>query len=308
MKPQTNTRQSQPSSPFLFATAQRPHPEHPERTEDALIVDRPYGLAVVCDGVGSTTGAELAAQLATRTVKSRWRQCVAQSLNAPPHLEPNQETVAHLLEETNSKVLALGKRLIKKQTKDNEQGEKAEYAKTTIVLAIVCQQQTGTRMVFGHVGDSRIYLLRSNETLRRGTHDDGYFLLMQNKGELDEQAVWRIEQASSMEQLSEEERAHFANRNGITQALGDEKLSIHTGELDLFPGDCILLCSDGIHDNLTDKEIEIILSIGTPRAVAALLVAQAMDRALQGEGVNMRAKKDDMSAIVIACGLLPLPY
>ncbi len=64
------------------------------------------------------------------------------------------------------------------------------------------------------------------------------------------------------------------------------------------PGDRILLCSDGIHDNLTDAEIESIL-LREPRTIAARnLVQNAINRSHEE---CLRAKKDHMSAIVITC-------
>jgi serine/threonine protein phosphatase PrpC len=59
-----------------------------------------------------------------------------------------------------------------------------------------------------------------------------------------------------------------------------------------------LLCSDGIHDNLTDAKIEAILRQEARASAARQLVQRAIDRSREE---CLRAKKDDMSAVVITC-------
>jgi serine/threonine protein phosphatase PrpC len=59
-----------------------------------------------------------------------------------------------------------------------------------------------------------------------------------------------------------------------------------------------LLCSDGIHDNLTDAEIETTLRQEARTIIARQLVQHAIDRSHEE---CLRAKKDDMSAVVITC-------
>lgn len=279
-------------SPFSFEIASTSDPNHPERNEDYLEVVPQSGLAVLCDGVGSAVGAEKAGYLAAKKIQSCLTDILAQPLD-PSNAPVQSKTVHYLLEQANQEVLALGERL-------TEQHGKKEHAATTIVLALFSHQPANDRMAYGHVGDSRIYLQRKGEPLRRLTTDDGYFLHAQNKGYLDEQSALRIEQANSREELSAEEFEHFSKRHGILQALGDKNPNFHSGELDLLSGDRILLCCDGVHDNLTDKEIETILSQEAGTAAVKLLVQRAYARSLESENGNMRSKKDDISAIIIA--------
>ena len=95
----------------------------------------------------------------------------------------------------------------------------------------------------------------------------------------------------------------FEKRNGIMQRLGHftpkaPSLTIHTAQTVIAPGDRMLLCSDGVHDNLTDAEIETIVQCRACTVVACHLVQRALDRSREE---CLRAKKDDMSAIVITC-------
>jgi protein phosphatase len=112
----------------------------------------------------------------------------------------------------------------------------------------------------------------------------------------------RIDQASHPEELSETELAYFNKRNGITQALGDPQLLVvHIDQISIGPGDRILLCTDGIHDNLTDREIEEIVRRGARTTTARALVEHAVQRSRQASSTMMRAKPDDMSAVVVTC-------
>jgi protein phosphatase len=74
---------------------------------------------------------------------------------------------------------------------------------------------------------------------------------------------------------------------------------IHIDQTLVSIGDRILLCTDGIHDNLTDLEIEAILRKAPRNAAARLLVESALLRSREERQTNIRAKPDDMTAIVL---------
>ena len=93
----------------------------------------------------------------------------------------------------------------------------------------------------------------------------------------------------------DDDTALVERRNKITCAVGwTDFPRIQTCSLALLPGDRILLCTDGVHDNLTDQEIEEVLR-GTDEASAQRLVSTAYHRSQQ---THFRAKQDDISAIV----------
>jgi protein phosphatase len=102
------------------------------------------------------------------------------------------------------------------------------------------------------------------------------------------------------EELTDSEINYFRMRGGITQALGGPLLpEIHIDQIPIAIGDRILLCTDGIHDNLTDLEIEEILRKAPRNAVARLLVEYALLRSREERQTTIRAKPDDMTAIVM---------
>ena len=157
-------------------------------------------------------------------------------------------------------------------------------------------------MVYAHVGDSRVYLLRGDEPLQRLTSDDGLLAKLVENHVVNEMDALRIDQAMRADQLSDTEFSYFRLRGGITQALGGpQPPNIHVNQVPVYPGDRILLCTDGIHDNLVDEEIEEILRTGARTSTARLLIENSIRRSHQERDTTVRAKPDDMSAIVITC-------
>ena len=155
-------------------------------------------------------------------------------------------------------------------------------------------------MVYAHVGDSRVYLLKKDEPLKRLTIDDGLLGKLIENEIVNEEDARRIDQAMRAEDLSEAEIGYFRMRGGITQALGGPlSPEIHVAEIPISIGDRILLCTDGIHDNLTDLEIEEILRKAPRNAAARQLVDSALLRSREERQITIRAKPDDMTAIVL---------
>ncbi|MCZ7534291.1 MAG: Stp1/IreP family PP2C-type Ser/Thr phosphatase [Acidimicrobiia bacterium] len=97
---------------------------------------------------------------------------------------------------------------------------------------------------FAHVGDSRAYLLHDGE-LTQLTDDHSLV------GEL-----------VTLGRISKEEARHHPHRHLVTRVLGLGPIPIDTFEINLEPGDRILLCSDGLTDMVSDIMIEEILSAG----------------------------------------------
>jgi PPM family protein phosphatase len=102
--------------------------------------------------------------------------------------------------------------------------------RTTVVAAVV-QDGSATWL---HCGDSRLYLVRDGAVLTR-TRDHSY---------LEQQTAGVI-------------RPQRVNRNILFTCLGSPTKPVFdvTGPINLQQGDKLLLCSDGLWDNLSDNEI-----------------------------------------------------
>lgn len=121
------------------------------------------------------------------------------------------------------------------------------------------------------VGDSRAYLWREGR-LTQLTRDHSYL-------------EWLITNG----QLSEQEARNHPQKNIVTQSvgLGDPKPDVVRGRL--HSGDRILLCSDGLNDELTDSEIAALCA---EHADSAMLVDALIEQALAHGG------RDNVSVIV----------
>src|SRR6266571_2596014 len=173
---------------------------------------------------------------------------------------------------------------------------------TTVAIAALCHHpgKNEFNMVYAHVGDSRVYLLKKGEPLQRLTIDDGLLGKLIENEIVNEEDARRIDQAMHAEDLTDAEISYFRMRGGITQALGGPlPPEIHIDQIPIAIGDRILLCTDGIHDNLTDLEIEEILRKAPRNAAARLLVEYALLRSREERQITIRAKPDDMTAIVL---------
>lgn len=302
-----HTHTTQPTSPLLsipsfdIARYTIACERHPERNEDSILVDANSGLFAVYDGVGGSAAGEIASQTAARATSQRWKHVLKQLQNG--------RKVPTFLEQSDKFDLCNILQLIIQDADELVRTEGAQLAGTddlaTTVALLAFSRRAGTHgytMVHAHVGDSRIYLLHEQEPLKRLTEDDGLLAKLVENQIINAEDALRIDQAMRSDELTDTEYSYFRLRGGITQALGGPiPPSIHTGQVTIYPGDRILLCTDGIHDNLIDSEIEAILRTCPRKSAARVLVQNSLERSHQERYMTVRAKPDDMSAIVLTC-------
>ncbi len=291
------SRHAQPHLPFLVTGYSVPCERHIQRNEDSFLIDQASGMLAVFDGVGGSAAGEIASQTARRSALQRWKQRLREFnkhyyTRQPLAMCANTDldkSLQQLIEYTDESV----------RTEGAQQAGTTDLA-TTVAMAALCRSKNGLRMFYAHVGDSRIYLLPERGPLRRLTTDDGLLGRLVENQMMSEDDARRIDQAMHTSELNELELSYFRHRGGITQALGGPlRPVIHVDQTDITVGDRVLLCTDGIHDNLTDQEIENILR-HTPRDRAAFyLVEHSQIRSRQERLVTIRAKPDDMTAVVM---------
>jgi len=286
---------------FAFAQRTIACERHPNRNEDSILLDPLSGLAAVFDGVGGSAAGEVASQTAAHATLIEWKRILGvhhKRRKIPTFLEDCSNIdlctiLQRLIQDADEQVRTLG-----------AQRAGTDDLATTVALAAFCRQPKTRNytMVYAHVGDSRIYLLRGQEPLRRLTNDDGLLAKLVENQIIGEREAFQIDQAMRADQLSDTEFSYFRLRGGITQALGGPLPPIiHTNQIAVYPGDRILLCTDGIHDNLTDEEIEYILRSSPRNALARILVERSLERSHEERDETVRAKPDDMSAVVLTC-------
>ena len=139
---------------------------------------------------------------------------------------------------------------------------------STVVAAHV--EQRLARIVW--VGDSRAYLWRG-DTLRQVTRDHSFLELLREQ-----------------EQLSDTQLRGHPNKNLVTQTLGIGTPEPSAIDLPLRSGDWLLLCSDGLNDELEDQEIAAILRVHpAPDAAADELISAAL----------AKGGKDNVSVVLV---------
>jgi len=152
--------------------------------------------------------------------------------------------------------------------------EETRYMGATFTLVWL----RGHRMVFCHLGDSRLYCLAASGEMRQLSEDHSHVGWLRRTG-----------------QLTEYQARTHPQRNQIDRCLGAHQHQVHpqTGSCTLSPGDTLLLCSDGLNDGLSDNGIVRLLHEPPVRVAeeppAARLISEA--RAQSG--------RDNLTAVVV---------
>jgi PPM family protein phosphatase len=147
----------------------------------------------------------------------------------------------------------------------------------------------GSRALWGHAGDSRLYLFRDGQQLFR-THDHSFVQSMVDAGLL----------------MPEQVRTH-PRRSQLLSALGSapEDLLLTTGERwPLKPGDVFLLCTDGLWEYVEEAELSTSLQASAdPAAWLAQLEALVLLHAAEAG----KPGHDNYSGIAVWVGHHPNP-
>ncbi|MEL6501080.1 MAG: Stp1/IreP family PP2C-type Ser/Thr phosphatase [Cyanobacteria bacterium J06623_1] len=190
--------------------------------QDSYFVDDELGrFFIVADGMGGHAGGEQASKIATEIIYA--------------YLEQNWDSPLDsdvLLKEAVNKA-NLG--IIEDQKDHPERGDMG----TTVVVLIFRDEQP----LCAHVGDSRLYRLRGLN-LEQITDDHTWVGMALKKGEIDA------------------EQAKFHPwRHVLSQCLGREDLQqIDIQKFEVKSGDRLLICSDGLTEEVTDGQIETALA------------------------------------------------
>jgi serine/threonine protein phosphatase PrpC len=185
------------------------------RNEDAYVAEPP--LFAIADGMGGAQAGEVASGLAA---------AVLEEATGDEHSEvKGEERVASLIMEANRRVFQ----------RSHEDAATSGMG-TTMTVALV-DNSDGT-IAFGHVGDSRAYRIRGGQ-LEQLTDDHSLVGELVRSG-----------------RLSPEEAETHPQRSVITRALGTEPdVDVDTFTTEAEPDDIYLLCSDGLTDMISTREI-----------------------------------------------------
>lgn len=178
-------------------------------------------VAVVCDGMGGHVGGAIASRVSVEAILDFLDDV---------YLDDPRVAIGEAIDAANRAILQ----------RVAEQPELAGMGSTCVLLLV-----RDGKVYVGHVGDSRVYLVR-NRRIKQLTKDHSFVQMLVDMG-----------------QLSPEEAEHHPRKNEITNALGIPEMKPATVLPDaILPeaGDCFVLCSDGLSGMVPDKTIEKVVS------------------------------------------------
>ena len=216
-------------------------------------------LMIVADGMGGAAAGERASALAVESVETYALNTLKWFL----HLNKADESV--LVSELRQ-ALELADQAVVDEAESNS---RFYGMGTTLTMAY----SVGRDLYIVHAGDSRAYLYREGK-LEQITSDHTLVQLLVNGGV-----------------LSPEDAKTHARRNIVTNVIGGPSAGVHAEihKLRLDDGDMIVLCSDGLTEPVSDREIASLLDRSSDPQVAA---GRLVDRALENGG------PDNVTAIV----------
>ena len=177
-------------------------------------------VAVVCDGMGGHVGGATASSIAVTTIV----EFLDRTFYDDPHI-----AISEAIDCANQAIIE----------KTQEQPSLTGMGSTCVVLLV-----RNGKVYLGHVGDSRIYLVRSRRIIQL-TKDHSYVQTLVDSGE-----------------ITKEQAEMHPRRNEITNALGIPNMAPATLSEAIIPeaGDCFVLCSDGLSGMVSDEAICKVVS------------------------------------------------
>jgi serine/threonine protein phosphatase PrpC len=222
--------------------------------EDAYWMDAERGIFLVVDGIGGHAAGEKAAAIAVERVRARLER---------PTGTPEQR-IREAVALANNEILRAA-------------AENPEWKGMACVLTLAMLENGSA--IIGHVGDSRLYLVQ-DRTIRKITHDHSPVGVREDAGELKERDAMR-----------------HPRRNEVFRDVGSEPHSpddpdfIEVQTIPFDPSAALLLCSDGLSDQVTSAEIlsAVERHAGEPEKAVHELIARA----------NAAGGKDNVTVLIV---------
>ncbi|HEY9846839.1 MAG TPA: protein phosphatase 2C domain-containing protein [Candidatus Caenarcaniphilales bacterium] len=208
--------------------------------QDAYYTDPEGRFFIVADGMGGHAGGQEASRIATQSIQAYLAGFWASTLTS-------QDLLQAALLKANQEIC-----------RDQREHPERSGMGTTVVVVIFRDAQSWC----AHVGDSRLYQLRGPQ-LQQITEDH----------------TWVAQAVKDGQLLADQARMH-PWRHVLSQCLGRPELQqIAIQPLEVYPGDRLLLCSDGLTEELTDSLIATYLeSIPAGEQAVATLVNAAKEK------------------------------
>jgi PPM family protein phosphatase len=227
--------------------------------EDSYRTSAEMKLFVLSDGMGGLECGEVASRLAVDTILEHCRKA-----DANPSLPLAGGRLEGVSEATNrlASAIRVANLVVHRAAQASAPGR--SMGSTVVAVRFV-----GERMSLAHVGDSRAYRLRGDD-FEQLTRDHSFVAEQIRQGRM------TLEQAGSS-QL----------QNVLVRALGiDACVEVDVNEELVLDTDTVLLCSDGVTRELTDRQITGVLREAEEAQEAADRVVELAKRAGGGDNIT----------------------
>jgi PPM family protein phosphatase len=225
-----------------------------QNNEDRVYLDPDRGIFLVVDGIGGQAAGEKAADIALNRIRARLERQTGTA----------EERIREAITVANNEIL-------------HAAAGNPEWQGMACVLTLALADNG--RVLVGHVGDSRLYQVRRGE-IRKITHDHS-----------------PVGEREDNREISEAEAMRHPRRNEVYRDVGSQEHSpddsnfIELIALSFDPDSALVLCSDGLSDQVTSAEIlrTVLANAGHPGGAVHELI----------EAANRAGGKDNVSVVVV---------
>jgi protein phosphatase len=182
--------------------------------QDSICLDHSHYFFAVADGMGGHSGGDIASQLSVKIMP--------EYIQTNSHLE-SEKLMKNVIKEINRAILK----------KADENPDLSGMG--TTVSAI---QFSGTQLVIGNVGDSRVYMVNSNHIFQL-TRDHSF-----------------VQEKLNMGLYTRQDAAKDPQKNVLVRSVGIEAdIQIDVFQYRICKNDIFIVCSDGLHGKVSDHDI-----------------------------------------------------
>ena len=225
-----------------------------QNNEDRVYLDPDRGIFLVIDGIGGQAAGEKAADIAINLVRARLERQTGTA----------EDRIREAITVANNEIL-------------HAAASNSEWHGMACVMTVAVAENG--RAIVGHVGDSRLYKVRQRE-IRKITHDHS-----------------PVGEREDSREISEAEAMRHPRRNEVFRDVGSQEHTpddpdfIELLSIPFEPDSALLLCSDGLSDQVTSGEIlrTVLANAGHPGGAVHELI----------EAANRAGGKDNVSVLVV---------